>query len=166
MLQNLTKGKMVEWVVLLVALVALGLSIAAFAKPCKDTFASALSNDATNWTQYNGPGPDPNCCDLSDPQGTCNSGYYCAHDESGSCSSGGHCVPGSPPCLKSGNRCSNNNDCCSLKCMAEECVGNTPTTHCDSNACKGLVCTHDPSICDQCNGLCQDNGDGTYVCKC
>ena len=38
MLQNLTKGKMVEWVVLLVALVALGLSIAAVAKPCSSNF--------------------------------------------------------------------------------------------------------------------------------
>ena len=38
MLQNLSKGKMVEWVVLLVALVTLGLSIAALAKPCSSNF--------------------------------------------------------------------------------------------------------------------------------
>jgi len=44
MLQNLTKGKMVEWVVLLVALVALGLSIAAVAKPCSSNFGDFLSN--------------------------------------------------------------------------------------------------------------------------
>ena len=44
MLQNLTKGKIVEWVVLLVALVALGLSIAAVAKPCKSNFGDFLSN--------------------------------------------------------------------------------------------------------------------------
>ena len=44
MLQNLTKGKMVEWVVLLIALVALGLSIAAVAKPCSSNFADTCQN--------------------------------------------------------------------------------------------------------------------------
>lgn len=44
MLQNLTKGKMVEWVVLLVALVALGLSIAAIAKPCKSDFGNTCTS--------------------------------------------------------------------------------------------------------------------------
>ena len=45
MLQNLKKGKMVEWVVLLFALVALGLSIAAVAKPCKSNFGDYISHN-------------------------------------------------------------------------------------------------------------------------
>lgn len=44
MLQNLTKAKMAEYVILLVALVALGLSIAAVAKPCSSNFGDFLSN--------------------------------------------------------------------------------------------------------------------------
>ncbi len=38
MLQNLTKGKIAEYVVLLIALVALGLSIASITKSCNSNF--------------------------------------------------------------------------------------------------------------------------------
>ena len=62
MLQNLTKGKMVEWVVLLIALVALGLSIASIAKPCKSSFASALINKQTGRQRAYG-----NMKDLTQP---------------------------------------------------------------------------------------------------
>jgi len=160
MLQNLTKGKMVEWVVLLVALVALGLSIAAIAKPCKDTFASALNNCTTGWQQLNGPGP--NCCDLKDPQGTCNSGYYCSQSEI--CPSG-QCVPGTH-CAKSGNSCEHAPCCEGLKCLGGQCVGSTPPSSCDPNKCRSLNCTNNPRICDQCGGMCEDGGRDGWVCKC
>ena len=42
MIQNLTKGKIVEYIVLLIALVALGLSIAAIAKPCSSNFTDRV----------------------------------------------------------------------------------------------------------------------------
>ena len=44
MLQNLSKGKMVEWLVLIIALVTLGLSIAALAKPCSSNFGDTCQS--------------------------------------------------------------------------------------------------------------------------
>lgn len=80
MLQNLTKGKKVEWVVLLVALVALGLSIAAVAKPCSSNFADvcktvtggASAHDSCE--QYNVAGKN---CNLNGP-GCLSDGTGCA----------------------------------------------------------------------------------------
>jgi len=228
MLQNLIKGKIVEWVVLLVALVALGLSIAAIAKPCKDTFATALKNETTNWSLRSGkmisttdpcympsashddycnnitrsqvcqqdyicvgdyprpnmgkhcrkktpeekgqaiicskpsptPGPGSNCCDLKDPQGTCNSGYYCSQSEI--CPSGqGQCVPGTP-CAISGNSCEHAPCCEGLTCLGGKCVGSTPPSSCDPTACSLLNCAGDPTICDKCGGMCEDG----WSCTC
>jgi len=90
--RNLTKGKMVEWVVLLVALVALGLSIAAVAKPCKSDFA-----DTCKTVPPASPGGYDSCeaqkegkpCDPND-EFSCGYSHFCK------CGDGGGGGPGPP----------------------------------------------------------------------
>ena len=78
MLQNLTKGKMVEWVVLLVALVALGLSIAAVAKPCKSDFGDVCK------TVIGGAGAHDSCEQYNVAGKNCNpNGQGCLSDGTG-----------------------------------------------------------------------------------
>jgi len=139
MLQNLTKGKMVEWVVLLVALVALGLSIAAVAKPCSSKFGNTCT------------GPDCKVagkkCDRLSDCGTIKQqmGCYCTGGGPATCSPlGGDCphnakcctspdeggdprskcindtqgnpvcvVPGSSPCVEDDKPCKPSDTCCS-----------------------------------------------------
>ena len=100
MLQNLSKGKIVEWVVLLVALVALGLSIASVAKPCKSDFGDFLNDGGGN------PGQQPECCDPTEPTSSCTahgSDLQCSPDPR--CSTRYSCLPvGHSPlkCTKNG----------------------------------------------------------------
>jgi hypothetical protein len=122
MLQNLTKGKMVEWVVLLVALVALGLTIAAVAKPCSSNFADKIQMSP------NGPPSGPTdcevggrvCCNDSEDCPTAPHGkkipVYC--DFSNGCSAcpnqyEGVCSDGKPPCQsEEGDDCGTTEECC------------------------------------------------------
>jgi len=52
----LNKIKIVYWIVFFIALIALGLSIAAIVKPCKSNFASAgdISNCVSGWSHGGG----------------------------------------------------------------------------------------------------------------
>ena len=92
MLQNLTKGKMVEWVVLLVALVALGLSIAAVAKPCSSNFGDTCN-----------PCSCPTYGEDECPTGTkCDCSKKCMRQGYGSCMAGSESSSGSPEMVPGG----------------------------------------------------------------
>lgn len=74
MLQELKKVKSVEWLLILIALVALGLSIAAIAKPCKSNFADTCGGPdckepykGNSCSSYRDCGPDCKC--NTDPPG-------------------------------------------------------------------------------------------------
>ena len=132
MLQNLTKGKMVEWVVLLVALVALGLSIAAVAKPCSSNFANFCEGGGCDSTAYT------RRCDPNEiPSKTCK------HDAiiKDQC----HCNPdsGPPTCTPKGHYCQNDKECCSnTKCINNvcgDCADDTEACQ-DKPCCPGFHC--------------------------
>ena len=92
MLQNLTKGKLVEWVVLLVALVALGLSIAAVAKPCSSSFGDYIVQNGNKVRGILGKGdgmcktPNIEQCGYFTKNMMCAKNFYCP-------SNNGNCVP-------------------------------------------------------------------------
>jgi hypothetical protein len=129
MLQNLTKGKMVEWVVLLVALVALGLSIAAVAKPCSSNFGNTCT----------GPG-----CKVAGQ--LCKSISDCGtREQQMDC----YCTGGGPPnCKPKGHDCQNDKECCNnIKCknnVCGDCADDQEACQ-DKPCCAGFYCS---------NGIC------------
>jgi len=167
MLQNLTKGKMVEWVVLLVALVALGLSIAAVSKSCKSDFADTcktVTGGHDSCEQYNVAGKNcnpngPGC--LSDGTGCAD----CAYSPNCKCGGGSGGSPGVVPggeCQDIGDKtsCISNKNCvfwngmCGAKdkvCEEGEDCGDPVPGSCQIGTCN--------------SGVCKKMLDGTYSCQ-
>ena len=164
MLQNLTKGKMVEWVVLLVALVALGLSIAAVAKPCSSNFANvcktvyAMSGgyDSCGAQGYAGKSCDPN------EQFSCGSSPVCKCGGDGGSGSPGLVPGGECQDIGDKNSCNQNRHCvfwngqCGAKgevCeKGADCGNPAPGTDtCQIGTCNG--------------GVCKKMLDDTYSCQ-
>ena len=167
MLQNLTKGKMVEWVVLLVALVALGLSIAAVAKPCKSDFADKIK---INGKILPGTAEGKACRNdmacRGGPSYVCPPGYACVPRE-GKIS---NCVKGEKEktfiCDDGGSGPGQQHDCCDPNepndCSSTapgnlQCV---PDSRCSPGS--GYSCQpggHSPSTCTKMGNPCRDTDD-------
>uniref|UniRef100_A0A6C0LDW9 Uncharacterized protein n=1 Tax=viral metagenome TaxID=1070528 RepID=A0A6C0LDW9_9ZZZZ len=146
MLQNLTKGKMVEWVVLLVALIALGLSIAAVAKPCSSNFGDTC-NPCSCPTYGEDECPSGTKCNCSK---TCMRKGYGSCEANGSSSGGGSGSPGLTDCEVGGRVCCD---------VSEDCPtaphGKKIPVKCDfSNGCSACPNQH--------KGVCSD---GTPPCQ-
>ena len=143
MLQNLTKGKMVEWVVLLVALVALGLSIAAVVKPCSSNFGDTWIQDPYSSDKCEYIGDD--CTDMLSEPVEARMNCKCNPDS------------GPPPCKPKGHDCQNNKECCNnIKCknnVCGDCAGNDEACPTDDNPDRGRSCCN-PLKCLR--GTCQN----------
>lgn len=161
MIENLSKkGKIAEFVVLLIALVALGLSIASVAKPCKSHFANSVCSKSCG-KDYSGDTceDDQDCgpCAMGlDPQSDCPPGNCgCGSDDPGD----------EPLCYKSHNQ----TDCESKpKCIWSEYIDykNNHIHKCGYKG-NGETCS-ESSLCydiTQGKNQCQDGScPGTSVC--
>ena len=169
MLQNLSKGKMVEWVVLLVALVALGLSIAAVAKPCKSDFA-----DRIQMSPPNGPVLPGTAEYTPGGQNACRNDMACRGGQSYVCPPGTSCRQGS--CEKSikektficddgGGNPGQQPECCNLDsgCSSTAHGGDLqclPDSRCSPGS--GYSCQpggHSPLKCTKMGNPCRDTDD-------
>jgi hypothetical protein len=167
MLQNLTKGKMVEWVVLLVALVALGLSIAAVAKPCSSNFADKIK---INGKILPGTAEGKACRNdmacRGGPSYVCPPGTACVPRE-GRIS---NCVKGEKEktfiCDDGGGNVGSTDICCSgigkRDCdTGYHCATAPPGSYCTQMGRSQYVCKQgDPTACIQSGDSCENNPTG------
>jgi len=166
MLQNLTKGKMVEWVVLLVALVALGLSIAAVAKPCSSNFGDYVVQNGNKIRGILGKGegmcktPNSEQCGYFTKDMMCAKNFYCPSNNGNCISKDGSDLNLCDDGIGGGGNPGQQHECCNLDsgCSSTTHGGNLQCVP-DSRCLSGYSCQPGKPPSSKCTSMGNPCGD-------